>query len=82
MLSCRNHLAALAAVTAALAVAVPSASASAATTTAPSVDPQVCQLMNPNTMGLFGPIQLIGGASLTNTLAHAAAMVNCPSPAP
>lgn len=80
MLSPRNKLTALAAVSAALAVAAPAASA--ATTTAPTVDPQVCQLMDPNTMGPFGPAQMVGGASLTNTLQHASATVGCPAQAP
>jgi len=81
MLSHRKPLAVLAAVTAALAVSVPAASASAATTASPTVDPQVCQLLN-TTMGPFGPTQFIGGASLGNVLANAGASVSCPAPAP
>ena len=79
MLSRKKPLAALAAVTAALAVALPAASASAQTP-GPTVDPQVCQALN-TTMGPFGPAQFIGGASLARVLAHAAATVNCPAPA-
>ena len=74
MLCRRNPLAALAAVTAALAVAVPAGSARAAT---PTVDPQVCQLLN-TTAGPFGPTRVIGGASLANVLANAGASVSCP----
>jgi hypothetical protein len=71
-------LAALAAVTAALAVTVP---ASAATRAAPTVDPQVCGLLD-FAMGPFGPTQFIGGASLGTVLANAGASVNCPAPPP
>jgi hypothetical protein len=81
MLSRRKPLAALAAVTAALAVAVSATSASAATTTAPTVDPQVCQLLN-TTTGPFGPTQSIGGASLADVLAKAGGSVGCAAPAP
>jgi hypothetical protein len=81
MFSRRKPLTALAAVTLALAVAVPAVSASAATTPAPTVDPQVCALLNP-TMGPFGPMQFMGGASLANVLANAGASVGCPRPAP
>ena len=81
MLSPRKPLAALAAVTAALIVAVPAASASAATTAAPTVDPQVCGLVN-LALGPFGPTQFIGGASLASVLTSAGASVNCPPPAP
>jgi hypothetical protein len=81
MLSRRKPLAALAAVTAMLAVAVPAASASAATKAAPTVDPQVCQLLD-TTTGPFGPTQFIGGASLANVLASAGASVSCPPPGP
>jgi hypothetical protein len=80
MLSRPKPLAALAAATAALAVAVPAASASAATTAGPTVDPQVCQNLN-TTMGPLGSAQFIGGASLANVIANAAATVNCPPPA-
>ena len=80
MLSRRKPMTALAAVTVALAAAVPAVSVSAATA-APTVDPQVCQLLNP-TMGPFGPMQFMGGASLANVLANAGASVNCPAPAP
>jgi hypothetical protein len=82
MLSHRKPLAALATVTAVLAVAVPAASASAATSAAPSVDPQVCQLLNSTQTGFFAPTMFFGGASLANTLANAGATVNCPAPAP
>jgi hypothetical protein len=81
MLSRQKPLAALAAVTAAVAIVVPAASASAATTTAPAVDPTVCQLLV-TTMGPFGPTQFIGGASLANVLTKAGSTVNCPAPAP
>jgi hypothetical protein len=77
MLSHRKPLAAVAAVTAALAVAVPATSASAA----PIVDPQVCGLVN-FAMGPFGPTQFIGGASLASVLANAGASVGCAPPAP
>jgi hypothetical protein len=80
MLSHRKSLAALAAVTAALAVAVPASSASAATTAGPTVDPTVCQLTN-LTIGPFGLSQVIGGASLANTLTKAGATVGCRAPA-
>jgi hypothetical protein len=73
MLSRQKPLAALAAVTAALAIAVP---ASAATTTAPTVDPTVCRLLN-TTMGPAGPTQSVGGASLANVLANAGGSVGC-----
>lgn len=81
MLSRRKSLAALAAVTAALAVAVPATNASAATTADPTVDPQVCGLLD-TTMGPFGPTHAYGGASLANVLANAGASVSCPPPAP
>jgi hypothetical protein len=81
MLSRPKPLAALAAVTAALAIAVPATSASAATTTAPTVDPTVCQLLN-ITMGPFGPTQFIGGASLAAVLGNAGQSVGCAAPAP
>ncbi|HWE08368.1 MAG TPA: hypothetical protein VG325_03380 [Solirubrobacteraceae bacterium] len=79
MLSCRTPLAALAAVTAALAVAVPAAGAA---TTAPTVDPQVCQLLSSTTTGPFAPTQFFGGASLGAVLTSAGNSVNCPAPAP
>jgi hypothetical protein len=82
MLSRRTPLAALVAVTAAGAVAVPAASASAATTGTPTVDPQVCQLLNPSTMGSFNPAQVTGGPSLVNVLANAGASVGCAPTAP
>ena len=73
MFSRRKALAALAAGTATLAVAIPAGSASAA----PTVDPQVCQLLGFAT-GPFGPTQfMFGGASLANVLEHASASVNC-----
>jgi hypothetical protein len=83
MLSRRNRmpLAAVAAVTAALAVAVPAASASAATTAPATVDPQVCQLLNV-VGGPFGPTHFIGGASLADVLAKAGNSVGCAAPAP
>jgi type IV secretory pathway VirB2 component (pilin) len=81
MLSHRKPLAALAGVTAVLAFAVPVASASAASTTAPIVDPQVCQLLN-FAQGPFGPTAFIGGASLAATLAQAGSTVGCAAPAP
>lgn len=77
MLPCRIPLAAVAAVTAALAVAVPAASAA---TTGPIVDPQVCSLLNP-AAGPFAPTNFPGGASLTAVLAKAGATVNCPASA-
>jgi hypothetical protein len=80
MLSHQKPVAALAAVTAALVIAVPAASASAAANT-PTVDPTVCQLLNPP-MGPFGPAQFIGGASLANVLANAGASVGCAPPGP
>lgn len=76
MLSRRKPLAALAAVTAALAIAATTASASAATTSAPAVDPTVCQLFNLST-GPFGPGMFLGGASLDATLAKAGSSVGC-----
>jgi hypothetical protein len=82
MLSRRMPLAALAAVT--LAVAVPATSANAApnaATTTTTVDPTVCQLLN-ITEGPFGPGMFLGGGSLRNTLAHAGASVGCPAPPP
>jgi hypothetical protein len=84
MLSRRKSLAALAAVTAALAVTVPAASASAATTAAPTVDPTVCQLFNITTgaLGPIGPMQVPGVASLTNVLGNAGASVGCAPAAP
>ena len=81
MFSHRKSLAVLGGLTAALAIAVPAASASAATTSGPTVDPQVCQLLN-IAEGPFGPTMFFGGASLAATLAHAGATVNCPAPAP
>jgi hypothetical protein len=75
----RKLAAVLAAVTAALAVAVPAASAHAATT--PTVDPQVCQLLN-SAGGPFGPVQVYGGASLANVLTSAGSTVGCAAPAP
>lgn len=81
MLSRRKSLAALASVTAALAVVVPAAGASAATTSAPTVNPQVCQLLN-LAEGPFGPTMFFGGASLNATLQQAGSTVNCPAPAP
>jgi hypothetical protein len=81
MFSHRKSLAALAGLTAALAIAAPAASASAATTSAPTVDPQVCQLLS-IAQGPFGPTMFFGGASLAATLAHAGSTVNCPAPAP
>jgi hypothetical protein len=82
MFSRHKPLAALATVVTALAIAVPAATASAATATGPTVDPQVCQLLN-LAEGPFGPTQfLIGGASLGNVLNRAGASVNCPAPAP
>jgi hypothetical protein len=78
MLSRRKPLAALAALTAALAVAIPAASASAA---APTVDPQVCQLLSP-TMGPLAPTAFFGGASLARVLANARSTVSCPAPPP
>jgi hypothetical protein len=81
LLSRRKPLAALAALTAAIAVAVPAASANAATPRAPIVDPTVCQLLT-LTEGPFGPGMFIGGASLTNTLVGAGNMVGCAPPAP
>jgi hypothetical protein len=81
MLSCRKPTVALAAITAALAVAVPATSASAATTADPTVDPQVCQLLN-TTTGPFGVTQAIGGASLADVLAKAGSSVGCAAPAP
>jgi hypothetical protein len=78
LLSRRKPLAALAAVTAALAIAVPAASANAAT---PTVDPTVCQLLN-FSEGPFGPGIFTGGASLTTTLVHAGNTVGCAPPAP
>jgi hypothetical protein len=80
MLSRQKPLAALAAVTAAVAIVVP-AGASAATTTAPTVDPTVCQLLNV-TRGPFGPTQFIGGASLASVLSTAGNSVGCAPPAP
>ena len=74
-------LAPLATVVTALAIAAP-ATASAATTAGPTVDPQVCQLLN-LAEGPFGPTQFpIGGASLGNVLNQAGASVNCPAPPP
>jgi ABC-type sugar transport system substrate-binding protein len=81
LFSRRKSLAALAGVTAALAVAVPAASASAATTAGPTVDPQVCQILN-FAQGPFGPSLFFGGASLQATLAQAGSTVNCPAPPP
>ena len=84
MLSCRRKpLAALATGVTALAITVPAATASAATTTtSPTVNPQVCQLLD-LAEGPFGPAQFpIGGASLGAVLNQAGASVNCPAPAP
>jgi hypothetical protein len=81
MLSCRKPVAALAALTAATAVAVPAATAPAAATAAPTVDPQVCVLLNLS-LGPFGPTHFFGGASLAAVLSNVAASVNCPPPAP
>jgi hypothetical protein len=81
LLSLRKPLAALAAVTAALAVAVPAASANATTTRASTVDPTVCQLLT-FSEGPFGPGMFIGGASLTSTLVNAGNSVGCTPPAP
>ena len=78
MLARRKPLAALAAVTTALAVAVPAASASAATTQ--TVDPTVCQLLNV-AQGPFGPTMFLGGASLSATLQGAGSSVGCAPPA-
>jgi hypothetical protein len=78
-MSCRKPLAALAAITAALAVAVPVTSASAATT--PTVNPQVCSLLDA-AQGPFGPTMFYGGSSLGAVLANTGASVNCPPPAP
>jgi hypothetical protein len=80
MLSRRKPLAAIAVLTAAIAVAVPVAGASAATT-APAVDPTVCQLLN-TTSRPFGPTMVVGGASLASVLANAGATVGCAAPAP
>ena len=77
MLSRRKSLAALAAITTALAVAVPAASSSAATT---KVDPTVCQLTD-LAAGPFGPSMFVGGASLSNVLTTAGASVGCAPPA-
>jgi hypothetical protein len=78
----RKPLASLATVVTALAITAPAASASAATTSGPTVDPQVCQLLN-FAQGPFGPAQFpIGGASLGAVLNQAGASVNCPAPAP
>jgi hypothetical protein len=82
MLFRRSRLAALAAVTGALAVAIPATSASAATpATGPIVDPTVCQLLS-ITEGPFGPTMFIGGASLAHVLATAGNSVGCPAPTP
>jgi hypothetical protein len=81
MLSSRKPVAALAAVTAALAIAIPAASANAAPAASPVVDPTVCQLLN-FTQGPFGPGIFIGDASLTDTLTHAGDLVGCTPPAP
>jgi type IV secretory pathway VirB2 component (pilin) len=78
----RKPLIALATVVTALAIAAPAATASAATTSGPTVDPQVCQLLN-LAEGPFGPTQFaIGGASLGSVLNQAGASVNCPAPTP
>ena len=85
MFSHRKPLAALAGLTVALAVAAPVATASAATTSGPTVDPQVCTLLN-IAEGPFGPAQFFGGAfggtSLGNVLRNAGSTVNCPAPPP
>jgi hypothetical protein len=81
MLSCRKPVAALAALTAAAAVAVPAASADAATTGPPTVDPQVCVLLN-IARAPFGPTSFFGGASLAAVLSNVADSVNCPPPPP
>ena len=78
MPSCRKPMAAVAAVTAALALAVPAMSASAKTTQNPTVDPTVCGILNEG-MGPFGPTMFLGGASLKNTLAQAGNTVGCPA---
>jgi hypothetical protein len=80
MLPRRKPIAALAAVTAALAVAIPAASANAAPAD-PTVDPTVCQLLNIS-MGPIGPTHFIGGTSLSSVLAGAGASVGCPAPPP
>ena len=80
MLSRHKPLAALAAVTTTLAVAVPVAGASAASSTAVTVDPTVCQLMNTPSGPFGGLTNLPGGLSLENTLAHARSTVGCPAP--
>jgi type IV secretory pathway VirB2 component (pilin) len=78
----RKPLAALATVVTALAIVAPAASASAATTAGPTVNPQVCQLLD-FAQGPFGPTQFpIGGASLGSVLNQAGASVNCPAPPP
>jgi hypothetical protein len=83
MLSSRKPLAALAAVVTTLAVAASATGASAATTTAaaPTVDPQVCLLLN-LTRGPFGPTAFLGGASLSNVLGNVGNSVGCPAPPP
>jgi hypothetical protein len=79
MLSRPKSFAAVAVVAAALAVGIPASSASAATT-APTVDPTVCELTN-LAAGPFGPTMFIGGTSLRNTLLAAGASVGCAPPA-
>jgi hypothetical protein len=46
------------------------------------VDPQVCQLLNPSTMGPFSPAHITGGTSLVNVLASAGASVGCAAAVP
>jgi hypothetical protein len=81
MLSQSKPLAALAAITGALAIAVPAASANATTTTGPTADPQVCQLLN-STMGVLGPMPFLEGTALQQVLANAGSTVNCPAQTP
>ena len=80
-MSRRKPLAALAAVTTALAIAVPAATAGAASPRDASVDPTVCQLYNYSSRP-YGPTMFIGGASLANVLKSSASTVGCPAPAP
>ena len=76
MLSRRKSLAAVTAVTAALAVAAPTASADNAP--APIVDPTVCQLLD-IAGGQY--TQGYGGGSLADVLKQAGASVRCSAPA-
>ena len=80
-MSRRKPLAALAAVSTALAIAVPAATAGAASTRAGSVDPTVCQLINFSSRP-YGPTMFMGGASLASVLASSGSSVGCPAPAP